>query len=291
MIFLIASVLCNAGIYLLFKWYERLGVRIFRAIVINYITAFSLGLLLVPEPRAAFAAASSFPWWFIGGLMLGVCFIAVFYLMALTAQRSGVAVSTIASKMSLALAAALFVWVDPSEKMGVIKGIALLLAISGVVLSSLKSGPASVDRRTFIWPLLILLGSTVVDFGLAWLSREIPDGNQLTLFTSLPFLTAGVIGIVLILVQRLKGTRVLTVKGLVAGIALGLVNFGSIFFLLRAYDSGILTRSSLLTVNNLGVVIMGSLGAVLLFREKLSGRNLMGIGLGAAALGLLLAAG
>lgn len=288
MIFLIASVLCNAGIYLLFKWYERLGVRIFRAIVVNYITACVLGLLLVQDARAAYKAAVQFPVWTVGGLALGVCFIAVFYLMALTAQRVGVTVSTISSKMSLALAAVLFVLTDPTEHLGLNKSLAIILALAGVVLASIKHGATKMDRRSLIWPLLILTGSTIVDFGIAWLSKRIPDENQLALFSSLPFMTAGIIGVLLLLGQRVTGTKILTVKGLTAGIVLGLVNFGSIYFLIRAYDSGVLPRSTLLTVNNLGVVLMGSCGALLLFREKLNGKNLLGILLGAAALCLLL---
>ncbi|MFN8775947.1 MAG: hypothetical protein ACK5XV_04200 [Flavobacteriales bacterium] len=288
MTFLIFSILTNAGIYLLFKWYQQLDVRIFPAIVFNYLTAFSLGFLLVPDKPAALEAALKAPVWTTGGLCLGVVFIAIFYLMAMTAQRVGVAVSTIASKMSLALAALLFAWADPAETLGPVRGLAILLAVGGVVCSSVRGGQVTFDRRLLVWPILILLGSTVIDFGIAWLSKEVEDDNQLTLFSSLSFFTAGITGAVLLVIRQFTGIRELRMREAVAGIGLGLVNFGSIYFLVNAYDSGLLPRSSLLPVNNLSVVIIGAAAAMLFFRERLSRLNWIGVVLSISALMLLL---
>jgi drug/metabolite transporter (DMT)-like permease len=146
----------------------------------------------------------------------------------------------------------------------------------------------SFDRRLLIWPFLILVGSTVIDFGIAWLSKEVEDDNQLTLFSSLSFFTAGITGIVLLIVRRIAGVNELGLKEVAAGIGLGLVNFGSIFFLVKAYDSDLLPRSSLLPVNNLSVVLIGAAAAMILFRERLSKVNWIGVALSVAALSLLL---
>jgi len=285
---LVFSILTNSAIYLLFKWYQQLGIRIFPAIVINYITAFSLGLLLIPDPHLALSAAMEWPIWMTGGLALGVIFISIFYLMAITAQRVGVAVSTIASKMSLALAALLFVWADPTEHLGWVKSLAIVLAIGGVVFSSMKEGALSFDRSMLIWPLLILFGSTIIDFGIAWLSKFVTNESERTLFSCLSFCTAGMVGISILFIQRMRGKSGLGWKEAVAGVFLGLVNFGSIFFLVRAYNSGLLPMSSLLPVNNLSVVLVGALGAIILFRERLSAKNWIGVALSVLALVLLL---
>ncbi|MFN9972021.1 MAG: hypothetical protein ACK58T_19255, partial [Phycisphaerae bacterium] len=84
------------------------------------------------------------------------------------------------------------------------------------------------------------------------------------------------------------GIRELRMREAVAGIGLGLVNFGSIYFLVNAYDSGLLPRSSLLPVNNLSVVIIGAAAAMLFFRERLSRLNWIGVVLSISALMLLL---
>src|SRR5687768_7877135 len=109
MILLLFSIVTNAALYLIFKWFEKTGVRTFPAIVINYLTAFTIGVFQVDDLERALTTALEFPVWSAGGLSLGVIFISVFYLAALTAQRVGVSVTTIASKMSMVLVMLLFV--------------------------------------------------------------------------------------------------------------------------------------------------------------------------------------
>ncbi|MFM7106061.1 MAG: EamA/RhaT family transporter, partial [Flavobacteriales bacterium] len=77
-------------------------------------------------------------------------------------------------------------------------------------------------------------------------------------------------------------------KDLFSGIMLGVVNYGSIYFLVIAYNSGVMEKSTLLPLNNLGVVIVSALGAVIIFTEKLSRPNWMGLALSLLALALLM---
>jgi drug/metabolite transporter (DMT)-like permease len=288
MSFLIFSILSNTAIFLLFKWFLKLRVRTLPAIVFNYYTATALGIFLLPDRAAAFETALTWPAWVTGAMALGLAFIAIFYLTAITAQQVGMAVSTVASKMSLALSALLFVWMDPSDHATLPKVAAIILAVSGVVLASLQDGPVKIGPRALAWPILLLLLCTVVDFGLAWLSKGVTTDNDLTLFSTLSFLMACGVGTLLLLVQVLRKKITFGKKELVAGVALGLINFGSIYFLIRTYDSGILPRSTILQVNNLGVVLAGAVIAVIVFGEKLSRRNLAGIALSVLALLLLL---
>lgn len=288
MIYLLFSVLTNAAIYLLFKWYETKGVHIFEAIVINYITAFTLGIFMVDDLREATAAALEWPAWSVAGIALGAIFISIFYFMAITAQKVGVSVATIASKMSLALAVILFALTDPNETIGIAKSIAILLAVAGVIFSSLKSEGGRFQWRSVTWPLLILSGSTVIDFSIAHFSAFPGTDSQMALYSCMPFMTAATIGITAIVIKRLRGQHSLRSKEIGAGILLGLINYGSIYFLVKSYHTGIWPKSTVLPLNNLSVVIVGAVASVLLFREKLSGKNYIGILLSAIALSLLL---
>jgi drug/metabolite transporter (DMT)-like permease len=288
MIFLIFSILANTAIYLLFKWFERKGVRIFPAIVVNYLTALTIGLIVVPDLKVALAGASQWPAWTVGGLALGVVFISIFYLMAITAQKVGVSVTTIASKMSLALAVILFVLTDPAEQMTLLKIIAIILAVAGVVLSSLREDGTKLHLRAMIWPMLILTGSTIIDFGIAHFSSLPQNESELSLYSCLSFGMAACTGLVIIVFQFLRGQVQIAVKDIFAGLLLGAVNYGSIYFLVMSYDSGIMPKSSLLPVNNLGVVLMVAVAAMILFREKFSRFNWAGLLLSVVALVLLL---
>lgn len=277
MIYLLLSIVTNAAIYLIFKWFGKWNIRLFEAIVANYLTAFTIGCLNVPDFNGAIQAASAFPTWTVGGLVLGVVFISIFYLMAVTAQKVGVSVTTIASKMSMALAVVLMVLIDPAEHMGGFKVVAIVLALAGVVLASLKEGEEKFEWRFLFWPLLILVGSAVIDFGVAHFSSMAANENEKALYACLSFGTAAVVGLIGVIKHLFTKGYTIRLVDLLAGVGLGAVNYGSIYFLVMAYDSGIFPKSSLLPINNLAVVMLGALGAITFFKEKLNKWNWLGL--------------
>lgn len=286
--YLFLSIASSSAIYLLFKWSDRLNIRIFQAIVVNYLTALSIGFWAIPDKAQALSAASLWPEWTIAGLLMGGVFISIFYLMALTSQKVGVSVTTIASKMSLALAVLLFVWIDPNERIHPWKMIAIALALGGVVMSSWKDDESQFHWRTFIWPLLILFGSTAIDFVLAHYATHPQTLSETKLYSCLSFGTAAIVGIIALLIYGLRHGSFLTLSEIGFGLLLGTVNYGSIYFLIMAYDAEWIQKSELLPINNLGVVLISSVAAMFLFKEKLSPKNWIGLGLSICSLILLM---
>jgi len=288
MIYLIISILSTSSIYLVFKWFEKKEIRVFEAIVTNYLMASIIGLLNVPDLSEAFTAAQSFPIWTVAGLGVGCFFISVFYFIALSSQKVGVSVTTVASKMSLALAVILFAIFDPLENINLTKGIAILLAIGGVVFSSIKNDGTAFQWKFILYPLIILVGSTIIDFVLGYFSAFAENESQENLFSAFPFMVSFCIGLIMIAAKfRTPGYSV-RLKDIGAGILLGSINFISIFTLVKSYTSGIMSKSALLPVNNLSIVLVGSAAAYFLFNEKLSSVNKIGILLSVVALTLLL---
>lgn len=285
---LILSIVCNAGLYVIFKLFERFKVRAFEAIVINYFTALGFGLLMVPNLNSAITDLFEFDTWALGGLGMGLFFISIFYLTAITAQRVGVSVATIASKMSLALAVILFALVDPSEPLTITKSAAIIFAIGGVIFSTLSDDIKQFQFKQLGLPLMVLLGSTLVDFSIAHFSKFPHNDNQMALFSCLPFFTSGVIGIIALFIKYLKSKSTPTSRDLIGGIVLGCVNYGSIYFLVKVYDSGLWPRSILLPINNLSVVLLAAVIAFLFFKEKFTLINILGILLSITALVILM---
>lgn len=288
MFYLMMSILTNAAIFFLFKLFDRFKVQTLPAIVVNYFMACSVGLFVVPDLEHALEGASQWPLWTVGGLSLGVLFILVFYLTGTTARIIGVSVTTIASKMSLALAVLLFVWIDPNEHLSITKVLAILVAMAGVYFSSLKDDGRKLSARAFLLPALILLGSTGVDFGIAYFSSFPTNDDELKLYSCLSFGMAGLCGSVFMGIQLYTGRMTLTMRDVIGGLVLGAINYGSIIFLVLAYDSGIMQKSAMLPINNLGVVLVSALAAVLIFKEKLTRYNWLGVALSLVALALLL---
>lgn len=73
-----------------------------------------------------------------------------------------------------------------------------------------------------------------------------------------------------------------------AGIVLGIPNYYSIFFLIKALQNKNFESSELFTFNNVGVVILSTVVGVVLFKERLSKKNLIGVAL--AIIGIVLVA-
>jgi len=76
-------------------------------------------------------------------------------------------------------------------------------------------------------------------------------------------------------------------KSSLAGIVLGLVNYGSIYFLLKVLGSGILDRSTVIPLNNMGVVTASALIGIFAFRERMTRLNMIGIGLSIVSIAIL----
>ena len=68
-------------------------------------------------------------------------------------------------------------------------------------------------------------------------------------------------------------------KNVLGGICLGVPNYFSIYFLLKALQHPMLTSASVFTINNVAIVMLSTLLGILLFKEVLSLKNWLGIGL------------
>lgn len=275
MIYLIFSVITNAAIYWLFKYFEQIEAKIFETIVFNYIVAFTCGIFFVPNVHDALQSALQFPVWSVAGLIMGSLFISVFYFMAITAKKSGIAMATLSSKMSLVLAVIVLAFLGKGE-ITLLKAIALLIAMFGLYLFSVDR-KSKLSKDMLLYPLVLMLGSTSIDFSIAYFQGFTTNQNELSLFTCMPFMGAGVIGISILIYKLVFRKEKFPLKELGTGTLLGFVNYGSIFFLVELYHSGWMPESTILPVNNLLVLVIGSIGAVFIFKEKLNRRKIQGL--------------
>ena len=286
MIQLTIAILCSTLIFLIFRSYSKFNVVTFPAIIINYLVAMGLGVAMLDSDYHI--ADQIGKTWFNGGIAMGCLFIGLFYLMAYTAQTLGVAVSSVATKMSLVISVAVFMIIDPDDKVTALKMISVVLAVIGVVLTAGKSQTQKVKWYIYLFPLIIFVGSGAIDILIGIFSDYVETENDKYLFTSTPFITSAVIGIVVSLIQWATGKFRFNWQTLVGGIALGLANFGSIYFLVQTFDSGFIARSSIVSINNLGIIVLSALSSWLIFKEEIKGRKLWGVIVAVLAIVILL---
>src|SRR5690606_6352328 len=87
-------------------------------------------------------------------------------------------------------------------------------------------------------------------------------------FTITTFMIAAALGSMVAIARILAGKDKFAVKNIWAGIFLGIPNYFSIYYLLRLLDSDFMQSSSIIPVNNIGIVVCTTLVAVFLFREQ-----------------------
>jgi drug/metabolite transporter (DMT)-like permease len=291
MTFLILSILSTTLLYLLFKWFAIKGVQVFEAIMVNYLVAFTFGISMATDLKVGLDEALQFPTWCWGALLLGISFISIFNVTGKSAQLVGVSNTTIAGKMSLVLVVIIFTLTNPEEQLTSVQWIAIGLAIMGIVLSSIKADGRRFERSMLVYPAIIFFGSTLIDYMIPKLSETAQTASALSLYACLPFLTAGISGLLYVLYNKWRKTGKTFQFGKKEwqyGALLGVVNYGSIFFLVKTIDSGWMLKTSIICLNNLGVVMLSTMIAVMIFKERLSKINWAGLALSVMALLLLM---
>ena len=275
MIYLLFCVLSSTLIFVVFKLFERFKINILQAITVNYITAFITGII-VYDQVVSISQLVNFNWFYYT-LFLGILFIIIFFLMAITTQKGGLSVVSIATKMSMVIPI-LFGLFYYKEDAGALKIIGIIIALIAVYFSSLKAKSSiTVHKKYLIYPVLVFMGSGIIDTSLKFLEDSFVAKNDVPLFSATIFLTAAIIGIIIIAVKSIRGGFKIEFKNIIAGVFLGIPNYFSIYFLLQALRSEGFESSDIFTLNNVAVVMLSTIIGILLFKEKLIPKNWIGI--------------
>lgn len=285
MIFLLLSVLSSSVIFVVFKLFDRFGVNTLQAIIFNYFVAFSAGILVDGRPLDVEKIPGQS--WFFGTVILGFLFISIFYLAALTTQRSGLSVVSVATKMSVAIPVLFGIFLY-NESTDFIKIIGILLALAAVYLTSIKKKEGiAIKKRNLIFPLLVFFGSGIIDTTLKYLETTYVAEPDVALFSSSIFAIAGCIGISILVFQAIQNQLKLSLRNVIGGIALGIPNFGSIYFLVLALRTHGVESSIIFPLNNVAIVMISTFLGVLLFKERMLPQNWVGIALAVVSIILI----
>ncbi|WP_299010244.1 DMT family transporter [uncultured Tenacibaculum sp.] len=287
MIFLIFSVFITSLLFVIFKLFDVYKVNTFQAIVLNYAVALCFGFVH-SEISLSVTEIPQQPW-FLGATLLGFLFITVFLVMGITAQKNGLSVASIAGKMSVVIPVVLGIFLY-NESIDFVKFIGIILALVAVYLSSAKSDTAPVKFKNLLFPMLLFLGSGSIDTLLKYTEDTYVSKGAVPMFLSTIFGCALLFGIFFSLLQFVNKKVKLEWKTLVGGIALGVPNYYSMEFLLKALQTKGLESATIFTINNVSVVVLTTVFALLFFKEKLVKKNWIGIGLAIISILLVVSA-
>jgi drug/metabolite transporter (DMT)-like permease len=284
MIELILAVLFSSGIFAIFKLFVRFQIDTFQAIVFNYFTAALCGFGLywnTWEPTNLIQI-SWIPFAFISGIL----FISLFVILGLSSQRNGVAITSVATKMSMAtgILGMIFLY---NESVGILKVVGILSAIIGVVAVSWVKSTNEKGQGAWWMLLLLFFGSGLLDVVLNYAQKNSLGTLTPALFSAFGLAIAGIFGLLILIVQLILGQSKIKLKNMLAGVVLGVPNYFSIYLLISSYQSTGWTDSTVLSVINVSVVLISTLIGLIFFQEKINRLKLIGLIFSLSAITLL----
>ncbi len=274
MMYLLLSIFFSVVSVSFFKLFDRYQVKTFPAIAVNYLACFALGNLLAKHP-VMFMEWWNEPW-IIYAAILGILFISIFYAIGKTSQIMGISVSMVAAKLSVVIPVFIAVFFL-DEHINFIKIAGVVLSLIAVVLISLGK-EAHQDKKLWILPLLVFFGSGCIDALLNHIEVHfIPPADAGMVITTV-FGMAGIIRMVVLGFNTIRNTHspILHLREVVWGIALGITNYFSMYFLLKTI--GYYQEASFIfPLNNIAIAGLSTLVSFLAFKEKLSLVNILGL--------------
>jgi drug/metabolite transporter (DMT)-like permease len=278
MIFIILSVIQSTLIFVTFRLFNNFRIDNWQAITVNYIVATLFGFIIFEDPYSATGILNSD--WFYSSLILGGLFIGTFYVFALSSQKVGVALTSVASKMSVVIPV-IFGMILYNEEMGMMKATGILLALLAFYLTFKKKEKNRLSWALLAYPLLMFLGNGFNDTIMKYTEHHYIK-DDLILYLAMVFLTGFVIGLIVLLPRLISGRTRFQARNIVAGTVLGLFNFGSTYYILRAM--GVFESSVVFPLTNSAIVMLSALVGYIAFKEKLRPVNWAGVGISILAI-------
>lgn len=255
----------------------------------NYLTCAILGSFI--SSSFIFKDTLNKPW-FTWAILVGFTFVTLLNIIAITAQKISVAVASVANKLSLVIPFIFSIFLY-NEKATTLKIVGVLLALAGVLLTSLpgKNKKASsvsspiAPALKFILPAVLFIGSGLLDTMMKYVQTNYLKGDENEYSASL-FSTAALIALVALPFYLKIKKEPFDYRSMLAGILIGVPNYFSIWFLLRVLKKFNNNSTAIIPINNMGIVLVSSIAAWFIFKEHISFINWIGIvvSLGAIAL-------
>ena len=264
----------NAILFVIIKSFAKFDINALQALVVNYLTAFLVGLLFLNNQKIDSQILQKN--WIFGSIILGFIFIGTFYATTIASQRNGLSTASVASKMSIIIPILSGVLLF-HEVLNSIKISGIILALIAVYFTSKKEKGEIQASGNLLYPAMVFVGAGTIDASLKYLQSHFVPENEVGIFSTLTFLCAFFVGILIISFQVIVNKTKIYGRNILGGIVLGIPNFFSLYYLIKMLEAKAFQSATLFTIHNIAIVILTSIVGVLFFNEKLNKRNIFGI--------------
>lgn len=306
MLALAFAVACSVAIGMIFKHAGRQGLDRTALLTVNYAAAVVVaGILLAVGEQSVQEGLSLTPELLGLGVVTGGLLIAGFFALAWATEVAGMSLAIGVMRVSVVLPF-LASWLVWQEAPSLAQGIGMVLAAAAFFLMAHKeqapdpvrvpttvppkteetfSRPSSIDwRAAGVLALTFCLGGAV-DVSMKTFEETFGAVNSRVLFLLLAFGISFLIGAVLVVARALRQRTWPSWQTVGWGIVLGVINYGSLEFILRAIEA--LPGPFVFPANNIAIMVLAALLGVYVWGEHLTRANRIGLGLALIALLLL----
>ncbi len=271
MLYVLFSVLCSVTVAVIIKFAKQQQVNYLQLIVWNYPIALLLTYTVLKP--------TLIPWekdlaWHLY-IPLGILLPSIFFCIALAIRYTGIVKTEVAQRLSLfipLLAAYFFL----GEQIGANKFIGIIVGFLAIICSISWSKSTRIESSSkWIYPLAVFFGMGIIDvlFKQVATLSDTTYMSSLWIVFSLAFFFAICLLLYLIFVKKQK----LDTRAIIYGAILGVFNFWNIAFYMQAHQALPDSPSLVFTTMNIGVITVGALVGVFLFKEKLNLLNKIGL--------------
>ncbi len=277
MLFLILCVACSVTVSVLLKIAKHKSVVLEQAVAVNYIMAIGLSFFLL-KPQFP-DDLSMLPWGVF--LALGVLLPSIFIVMGRAVEYAGIVKSDAAQRLSLILPiiAAVTIFAEEMTQHRLIGVILAFIALFCLLARSDsrqgKGGLPAVLSLVGVW-----FGYGVIDILFKQLSKS---GSAFPVSLVIAF----ALGCILMLLYITMKKQRWTITSIIGGLILGVFNFFNILFYIKSHQAFSTNPTLVFTAVNIGVIALGTVTGVLVFKEKLRPINIIGLVFAIAAIVML----
>ena len=278
MLYLILSILSSVIVGVIFKISRKYRINTTQIVGWNYVFALLLCYFIFSPDISTIDATA--PWSIY--IPLGILLPSIFLFLAASINHMGIVKTDAAQRLSLFIPL-LSAWLLFHEEFTTLKVIAFIIALPALLL--ILSKKTENKNNNWIYPTTVFVGFGVIDI----LFKQIALATSLPFTTSL-FIVFGIslaIMIVVVLYELVIKKTKITAINLGLGALVGIFNFSNILFYLKAHQAFAKNPSTVFAAMNMGVIIIGSLVGILVFKEKLNTKNYIGLFLALIAIVLI----
>jgi drug/metabolite transporter (DMT)-like permease len=286
MAYLLLSILFSSCLPLLLRAFASWRVSLVMAITLNYLVCVVVGAIFSLEREASeWVRIHS---WTLPAVLQGAFLAGNFYLLAFTAQRSGVSISALSSRLSVAIPVVLAIPLY-GDRLSVINGLGVLGALVALGLASAVSTEPAAQRRVRSAGLpVVVFFSFGLQFALLkFVQHFLLVRNQHHDYLAASFFFALLVSLCLLMVTHHPAGSIDRTRSLLGGLTLGACNYCALFSLTRVLSVDGWQSAMIFPTYSVGVVVVSTVGAMVLFAERISGRHMVGIGIGLVSVAML----